>query len=442
MKKIICIILAVIFLTLPLSLTYSMASFDSLMKEDIDSEIYLLKSLDDSTVILNKGADKKTQCPALNKILTVALALKNSEDIDKNITITQKMLGDVPPYTLGINLKADEKISIRSLLYAIMLYGANDACIAIAHHIAGDTGSFVKMMNDYVSSLGCKNTVLMNPTGFDSDGQATTANDIAVIMADVVKVPVFMEIFGARTYKVSATNLSAERNFTTGNKMMFSTLPDYYYSYVTGGKSGATDAAGYCNITTATKDGYTYLCVVLKGSTKQVNGVSKNMTMYDTKTMLKWAYANIKFKIVANPNHVVMELGIIAGSESDHIILVPAKEISALVPFLADSDAVLIEPIKDTVPEKLYAPIKSGDTICKARILYADEEIAQVDLVALQTVNLSVPRLVLEKIKDVLKSKVFIAVLIILVTLILIYIVFVIFDNMKAKRNRMHIVGK
>ena len=437
MKKIICFVLAVIVLSLPLSLTYSFASFDSLMKEDIASEIYLLKSLDDSTVILNKGADKKTPCPALNKVLTVALALKNSDDIDETITITQKMLGDVTPYSLGMNLKVNEKISIRSLLYAIMLYGANDACIAIAHHIAGDMNSFVKMMNDYVASLGCENTVFMNPTGFDSDGQVTTANDISLVMADVVKIPVFMEIFGAKTYKVPATNLSLERNYTSGNKMLFSTLPEYYYSYVTGGKSGATDAAGYCNIVTATKDGYTYLCVILKGS-----NTAGNTSMTDAKILFKWAYTNIKFKIVANPNHVVKEISIIAGSESDHITLVPAKEISALVPRLADSDAVLIEPIKETVPEKLYAPIKSGDVICKARILYADEEIAQVDLVALQTVNLSVPRLVLEKIKDVLKSKVFIAVLIILVALILIYIVFVIFDNMKAKRNRMHIVGK
>lgn len=443
MKKLISFLICVILIIIPSAAVYADAAFDSLMKEKINSPIYLLTSLDDSTVVLSKNADEKTQCPALNKILTVALTLKSISNTDKKITITQKMLDSVNnAYALKMGLRTGEEISVKSLLYAIMLYGANDACAAAAVAAGGSTENFVKMMNDYVKSLGCKDTVLKNVTGFDSEGQSTTAHDIALIMADVVKIPLFTEIFGAKTYTVEATNLSQKRAYSTANRLQVSTSM-YYYSYVNGGKTGATDGAGYCTIATATKDGYTYLVVVLKGeSVTGSSGVSTNYSMLDAKTLLKWAFGNIKFKVVATQSQIVMVMDVVAGSESDHVSLSPAKDISTLVPQLADENGVLIDPIEDTLPEKIYAPVKKGDVICKAKILYAGEEIAKVDLVAAETVNLSVPRLVLEKIKDVLKSKIFLAVLIILAALIIIYIIFVVFDNLKSKRNKMNVFGR
>lgn len=442
MKKILTFIICTILLILPSAAVYADAAFDALMKEKIYSPIYLLESLDDSTVVLSKKADEKTQCPALNKILTVALALKYNSNIDSKIEITQKMLDSVgSPYALKMGLKVGEEISLKSLLYAIMLYGANDACAAVAVSTSSDTSQFVESMNAYVTSLGCKDTVMKNVTGFDEAGQSTTASDIALIMADVVKIPQFMEIFGAKTYTIEATNLSQRRIYSTNNRLQVSTSM-YYYSYVTGGKSGATDGAGYCTISTATKDGYTYLAVVLKGESVTSGGVTTNYSMADSKTLFKWAFNNIRFKVVATTSQIVSVVDVVAGSESDHVSLCPAKDISTLVPYLADENGVLIEPVKDTLPEKITAPVKKGDIICNARILYAGEEVAKVDLVAAETINLSVPRLVLEKIKDVLKSKIFVAVFIILAALIVIYILFVIFDNIKARRNRMNMVGR
>lgn len=442
MKKLLSFLICFIVLLLPVSQMYADAAFDSLMKEKIHSPVYLLTSLDDSTVVLGKNLDRKTQCPALNKILTVALTLKYTDNIDRKIEITQKMLDSVGySYALKMGLRVGEEISIKSLLYSIMLYGANDACAAVAVATSSEVSQFVDSMNAYITSLGCKDTVLKNVTGFDADGQYTTAKDIAVIMSDVVKIPLFMEIFGAKNYVVESTNFSSKRTYNTGNRLQVSTSM-YYYSYVNGGKSGATEDAGYCTIATATKDGYTYLAIVLKGEAQTVGGVSTNYSMADAKTLFKWAFNNIRFKVVATQSQIVTVMNVVAGSESDHVSLSPAQDISTLVPALADENGVLIEPIEDTMPDKLYAPVKKGDVICTARILYAGEEIAKVDLVAAETVNLSVPRLVLEKIKDVLKSKIFIAVLVILAALILIYIIFVILDNLKSKRSRVHVVGR
>ncbi|MBR2315868.1 MAG: D-alanyl-D-alanine carboxypeptidase [Clostridia bacterium] len=445
MKKIFCILMTVILISLPFFSIYSSATFDNLMKEDIYSDIYLLSSMDDGTIVLNKNADRKNPCPALNKILTVAVALKNTDDIDKKIKITQKMLDSANiRWAVTMKLQPGEKISLRDLLYGIMVQGANDACLAVAFEIGGSIEGFMEMVNSYTASLGCKDTVMKNPTGFDEDGQYTTANDISKIMADIVKTPVFMEIFGAKNCEIQATNLTDKRKYSSTNKLFYSTVPTYYYSYVNGGKNGATDNSGYCMISTATKDGYTYLAVVMQGEVKDINANLKNINTatYDSKTMFKWAFSNIKFKVVATQNHVVSVMDVIAGSEADRVSLVPASEISSLVPHMADQDGVLITPIEETVPEEIYAPINKGDVICQAKIYYAGEELTTIDLVAAESISLSIPRLILEKVKNVLTSKIFLAIVIILVSLIVIYIIFVIADNMKAKKNRIHVVGR
>lgn len=445
MKKIICILMTVVLISLPFFSIYSSATFDNLMKETLYSDIYLLSSMDDGTVVLNKNADGKNPCPALNKILTVAVALKNTDDIDKKVKITQKMLDSANiRWAVTMKLQPGEKISLRDLLYGVMVQGANDACLAVAFEIGGSIEGFMEMVNSYTASLGCKDTVMKNPTGFDEDGQYTTANDISKIMADIVKTPVFMEIFGAKNCEIQATNLTDKRKYSSTNKLFYSTVPTYYYSYVNGGKNGATDNSGYCMIATAAKDGYTYLAVVMQGEVKDINANLKNINTatYDSKTMFKWAFSNIKFKVVATQNHVVSVIDVIAGSESDRVSLVPASEISSLVPHMADQDGVLITPIEETVPKEIYAPVNKGDVICQAKIYYAGEELTTIDLVAAESISLSIPRLVLEKIKNVLTSKIFLAIVIILVSLIVIYIIFVIADNMKAKKNRIHVVGR
>lgn len=445
MKKIICILITVILISLPFCSIYASATFDNLMKDKIYSDIYLLSSIDDGTVVLNKNADKKNPCPALNKILTVAVALKNADNIDKKVKITQKMLDSANiRWAVTMKLQPGEKISLRDLLYGIMVQGANDACLAVAFEIGGSIEGFMEMVNSYTASLGCKDTVMKNPTGFDEEGQYTTANDISKIMADIIKTPVFMEIFGAKNCEISATNLTDKRKYSSTNKLFYSTVPTYYYSYVNGGKNGATDNSGYCMIATAAKDGYTYLAVIMQGDIIDINENLKsiNTATYDSKTMFKWAFNNIKFKVVATQNHVVSVIDVVAGSEADRVSLVPASEVSSLVPQMADQDGVLIEPIEESVPDELYAPVNKGDVICQAKIYYAGEELTTIDLVAADSISLSVPRLMLEKVKNVLTSKIFIAIVIILVSLIIIYIIFVIADNLKAKKNRIHVVGR
>lgn len=446
MKRALSFFMAVVFVMM-LCLFTAGALHNDEIAEDMHSPIYMLVSLDNDTEIFSKGADVKTAPATFVKIITAITVIENCPDLDAQITVNQQAL-DIVGYTYGMvtsELSAGEEMSIKDLLYCCMLQNANDATNTLAWHVSGgDMPAFVNTLNDFVKKIGCENTVLVNATGIDAEGQYTTAQDMVKIISYGLKLPVFSEIFNAKSVTIPATNKHAERTYSTANKMMFSTSHDYYYEYVTGGKSGATNNAGNVFTAVATKDGYSYLAVVMKGETKIVgsNTYKSNCAILDAKRMLRWTFSNIKLKVVANTSQVVSVIDVVAGKSADNVRLVPASEVSALVPADADYTSVLIEPIENTVPKSVRAPVHKGDIMGEARILYAGQEIARVSLAADESVELSVPRYVLSIAKMVVTSTPFIIIFSILVALIAVYIGFTVAVNYKNKANRLKVVSK
>ena len=138
------------------------------------------------------------------------------------------------------------------------------------------------------------------------------------------------------------------------------------------------------------------------------DGVDENTAVTDAKKLVAWVYDNIRFRVVATANQTVTIVNVIAGRNGDNLRLVPEKETSALVPAGATSDSVLIEPIAETLPEKVSAPVKAGDVICQAKVYYAGGEITTINLVAANDVPLSVFRLIMTGVSAVITSTWFI----------------------------------
>lgn len=216
--------------------------------------------------------------------------------------------------------------------------------------------------------------------------------------------------------------------------MTNATISDYYHASVTGGKQTSTDKAGECIAVVSSQDGYSYLTVVLGGKLKDVDKdtVNENTSMTDAQRLLSWVYENIRFRVVATANQTVTTIPVVAGRSADTLRLVPAKETSALVPAGATSDSVLIEPIADTLPEKVTAPVKAGDVICKARVCYAGEEIITIDLVAANDVGLSVFRLIMTGVASVISSTWFIVLEVVALAAVIAYLVL----QMKKKSQK------
>ena len=175
MKRFISCILALLLVCLPLCTVQSSASFNNSLETKAD--IVLLVSLDNGAVIFDKNADKVTAPASLTKITTAILTIENCADLDEVITIKQSSINAIAGTNSSTaGLKVGEEISIRNLLYCMMVKSANEAAVALADYIGGGSvANFVQMMNDFVMDMGCENTHFDNPHGLDSDGQYTTA---------------------------------------------------------------------------------------------------------------------------------------------------------------------------------------------------------------------------------------------------------------------------
>ncbi len=413
MKKIICLLASLLFIIA--SAVPCFATFDSgELAEKLESPIYYMESLDEETVFFEKDADKKVPAAAFVKLLSAVVAAEKWNNLDEKVTVSQNNLSLVK-YDYGVRTalyKQGEKVTKRELLNCLVVYSANDAASIIAYEIAGSLEGFISEMQAVAEKAGCKSTVIKNIHGFDEDGQYTTAEDIAAIIKYGLKYQSFSDALSMTSITLSATEQNSERTYSSSNKMMTATISDYYHSAVTGGKHTSTTEAGECIAVISNKDGYSYLTIVLGGELKDIDSdsVNENTCMTDAKKLLNWVYDNIRYRVVVSPTQTVEIINVVAGKGTETLRLIPEKETSALVPSKVTSASVLFEIVEGTVPESVTAPVKAGDYMGQAKVYYAGSELATINLIAGEDVELSTVGLIMSFVSKIVGSKVFLVI--------------------------------
>ena len=199
-------------------------------------------------------------------------------------------------------------------------------------------------------------------------------------------------------------------------------------------------------ISTAVKDGYNYLCIVMNAKMYDCDddGVDENMAFMLTKQLYEWAFDNVRLREVANPNVFVgYEVQVRLSKEYDYVSLVPAESISALVPVNVGTESVYYEPYPDQTAVVVDAPVKKGDILGRAAIKYSGETIAEVDLVAAFDVNRSTTKYIGSIIMKIVRSTFFkvIAVFVFVVFLPGFILFFVIYPRKRrSKKNSIKMV--
>ncbi|MDR2646590.1 MAG: D-alanyl-D-alanine carboxypeptidase [Oscillospiraceae bacterium] len=361
------------------------------------SEIILLLSLTDGSVVFSQNETKRTAPASLTKITTAILALEHCKNLDEKITVkayTIRMFDGLNSSNAGI--KPGEILTVEELLYCLLLPSANEAAAILADYVSGNIDDFVALMNTFAAKIGCADTHFANPHGLDQDGHYTTAADIAKIIqyalnGDFAGNAVFEKIVDTLRYTIPQTNLSSQRLLTNTNKMMNPGYADYYCEDVTGIKTGNTNNAGDCITAKASRNGYSFLCVVMKGQTVNIDNdpLPENTAFVDARVLLNWSFEHLRLRKVATTDIVVGEVPVLLARNTDRVQLVPQKDVNALVPEGLNEGSVLIEPIAEAMPQSVEAPIRQGDVIGMARIMYAGEEFARVPLVAAKSVSRS-----------------------------------------------------
>lgn len=354
----------------------------------------ILYELNSGTMLYAYNPDAKIYPTSMVKMMTALVALENGE-LDEMVTITRSMRQQIPIGILGIELKTEEEISLRDLLYCNMVASASDASVVIAMHVGGSIEGFLQMMNDKAAELGCKNTHYGNVHGLHDADTYTTARDICRITEAALENEVFRDMFCTANYTVPATNKSEERAITTTNHMMNSRNSKYYDKRVTGGKTGATDEGGRCLTLTAEKDGMEILCVVMGAvPTMASNGsIDAHGSFEESKILLDYAFENFAFRQVFFDGQSLAQYPVTNGAS--HVVTQATTSISTILP--AEVDEALLKWDYKLRDGNLAAPLEKGQILGAVQVWYGTKCLAQTDMVAMNAVAVAQTPIIPEK---------------------------------------------
>ena len=399
------------------------------------TESISLVNLDTDTVVFEKNANQKRSMASITKIMTYIVTVENIKDLEgTSITIDKKMLDILLGTDSSLSgIKEGQTLSVIDLLYCLMIPSGNDAALALANYVGnGDVSKFVDLMNQKASDLSCNDTHFANPHGLYDANHYTTVNDVIKMAKYAMELPHFMEI----STQVVSNVLGEDNPLVTTNSMIDKLRGgEYYYEYARGIKTGHLDKSGYCLVSTALKDGYTYLCVALGAPSVDSNGkdIDTNNAMLDSKKLYEWAFKNLKFKHVLDSQSPVSEISLKYVFGKDTMIVVPSKTYAAILPY--DIDVSNIE-IKTNLPDAIEAPIVAGTKVGTADLIYNGQYLSTIDLVASETVNRNDFLYTVSMIAKVITSKWFLISVSIIIVLLVIYLIISLLHNKKRNRRK------
>ena len=235
-------------------------------------------------ILFEKNSDAHLPMASTTKIVT-ALTVLNHAKLDDVVEVNSKAVGVEGS---SIYLRAGEHLTVRELLYGLMLRSGNDSAVALALHVAGSIEAFAELMNDTASKVGCADSNFVNPHGLHDDNHYTSAHDLGVLTCVAMENSDFREIVSTKTVRISNEGMEYDRVLTNKNKLLSN------YNSADGVKTGYTKKAGRCFVGSATRNGMQVVVVVL----------NCGPMFEETADMLDAAFANYKLQTVIPQNKV------------------------------------------------------------------------------------------------------------------------------------------
>lgn len=393
--------------------------------------VYLINS-DTGSVLYEKNADEKVYPASITKLTTALVVMqKFGNALDTVVTVQQ---GDLDPLvgtgSSALGLRSGEQITVRDLVYGMLVRSGNDCAMALARAAGGSVTAFVDMMNEEAKTLGATHTHYVNPEGLDDPNHYTTAKDIYIIARAVMQNDFLASVVGTPTYQIPATNKSPARTVRTTNHLM-TINSQYYMSEVKGIKTGTTDQAGACLVSVSQKKGMTYYAVVM-GGTETGTGVNDTNTAFaDTKMLHQWALDQFDLRPVLNTGTPQAQVPLLYAWKKTVLKLVPKEQFNALIPASLSKAKVTVTPLN--LPKELPSPVKKGQEICKADVLLKGQKVGTVQLVAAEDIQRSVPLYVLYIAGLFFHSKWFIVVCVAVGLLFILYLILAYRYNRRKK---------
>lgn len=310
-------------------------------------------------VLYSKNENLELPMASTTKIVTAIVAIENSSDLDEKFVVSEKAIGIEGT---SIYLKSGEKLSLRELLYGLILASGNDCAIAIAEHIAG-LDNFVGLMNEFASNLGLKHTNFKNPHGLDEDGHYTSAYDLSIMTAYALKNPIFREIVSTERMVIEKNDLYQARYLKHKNRLLFTD------ENCIGVKTGFTDNAGRCLVNAHEENGLQIISVVL----------NCQPMFQECDRLTKLAMSEYMMKEFILPYNFVSNVEIDKSSKTEVGIITIA---GFKKPILKSEENEY--EVKYILPDRLVAPIELNQGVGSVQVLYKGDVIYQGELITIE----------------------------------------------------------
>ncbi|GAC1454652.1 MAG: hypothetical protein PVS3B3_04100 [Ktedonobacteraceae bacterium] len=249
----------------------------------LTSSTAYLEDIDDGQVLVNINGEKTQPMASITKIMTAVIAIQTG-NLNQGVLVKQDALDEVTLHNgSSAFLQLGDIVSLKDLLYGLMLPSGDDAAIAIADGLAGSPDKFVQRMNLFAHRLHLYQTHYTNPDGLTPDNQTnpnhyTTAADLLRLAQYAMSLPLFAQIVQTPTYTLAANGQHHRYTWKTTNDLLTS------YTGMTGIKTGHTVEAGYCLLFAATRAGHHLMGVVLHNDTYAGR-------FDDAKVLLNWGFS-------------------------------------------------------------------------------------------------------------------------------------------------------
>lgn len=378
----------------------SNVSADSIKEPNLNSRYALVLDRDSKAVLYSKDADKRVPMASTTKIMTAIVLLENL-GVNNDLTLdTQievcKEAGAINGSRLG--LKKGDKVTINDLLYGLMLCSGNDAAIQIAVSIGGSVEGFADLMNKKAEELGLKDSHFVTPHGLDMPEHYTTAYELALIADYALNIEKISEVVKTKTYTVAINGNS--KTISNTNELLG------YLNGVNGVKTGFTNGAGRCLVTSVSRNGFNIITVVLGADTKKIR-------TKDSISLIEYTYSN--YELVDLEKIVQQKFDIWRTINENSIYVYKGKK-NKLTTKIEDYKYKIYPVKKDKVKDikvevenmqmNFEAPVIKNKKIGDLVISISEEEIMRIDILTNNNVQRKgIREYILESLENICTSR-------------------------------------
>ncbi len=332
---------------------------------NVAAKSYILMDYDSGRILAEENADQKLPPASITKLMTSYVV--SHELHAGNIKLDDEVLISEKAWRMQGSrsfMEVNTKVSLESLMRGMIVQSGNDAAVALAEHIAGSEETFAQMMNQYAQQLGMYNTNYMNATGLPDPDHYTTAHDIAILSAALIRdFPEHYEWYSEKEYTYNGITQHNR------NKLLWRD------NSVDGLKTGHTEEAGYCLAASAKRGDMRLISVVL--GTR-----SENARAQETQKLMNYGFRFFETHQLYKADTGIIDTKVWKGS-TDQLSLGLTKPLFVTVP------RGQYEQLQATtnIQQPVIAPVKAGTALGEVEIRLGDEVVAKQQLVALNDVE-------------------------------------------------------